>query len=79
MKMSKTSRLIASTIEQLKLGHGYFKSYLYRLLNYNSPRCRGRCTAKQTPEHLLRACPLYRQARVETIDKIGTDLRIGDS
>ena len=35
-----TTRELASALFQLKIGHGYFKAYLYRLGRSTSNRCR---------------------------------------
>ena len=51
--------MIFATIMQLKFGHGYFRSYLYRLKDYNSSKCTNRCNERQTPEHLLLNCNHY--------------------
>ena len=40
---------------QLKIGHGYFKSYLARLLVYTINRC-FICGIKENPEHLILYC-----------------------
>ena len=40
---------------QLKLGHGYFRFYLVRFLNYSSNRC-FTCGTKESPEHLILHC-----------------------
>ena len=40
---------------QLKLGHGYFKSYLVRLPVYSTDRCYT-CGTKENPEHLILHC-----------------------
>jgi len=40
----QTTKKVWSTYMQLKLGHGYFKSYLQRLPNYE-PRCSRNCSA----------------------------------
>ena len=53
------SKLIFATIMQLKFGHGYFRSYLHRLKDYNSSKCSNRCNQRQTPEHLLLNCIHY--------------------
>ena len=50
-------RSLTSAFYSLKLGHGYFRSYLHRLNKVNHFRCR--CGNKETPEHLLLSCPLY--------------------
>ena len=61
-KLISTMQTIASTIHQLRLGHGYFKSYLIRLPNYNSTRCQ--CSEPhQTVKHLLLGCPIYSRER----------------
>ena len=53
------SKLIFATIMQLKSGHGYFRSYLHRLKDYNSSKCTNLCNERQTPEHLLLNCIHY--------------------
>jgi ribonuclease HI len=55
----KTSRIIWSSYIQLKLGHGYFKSYLKRLPDYNSDRCDCDNNSIQSPAHLLLSCSKY--------------------
>ena len=61
-KLIRTKQTTASTIHQLRLGHGYFKSYLIRLPNYNSTRCQ--CSEPhQTVKHLLLGCPIYSRER----------------
>ena len=57
----RTRRELASAFYQLKLGHGYFKSYLYRLGHTTSDRCK--CGQKETPEHLLLSCTEHKVAR----------------
>ena len=49
-----TKREIASSFFQLKLGHGYLKSYLHRLGHTESDLCR--CGRRETPAHLLLSC-----------------------
>jgi hypothetical protein len=47
---------LISTINQLKLGHGYFRSYLSKFTrNYNSNKC-PLCHTVENPEHLLLFC-----------------------
>ena len=61
-KLISTKQTTASTIHQLRLGHGYFKSYLVRLPNNNSTRCQ--CSEpRQTVKHLLLGCPHYSRER----------------
>jgi hypothetical protein len=45
----------ASAFYQLKIGHGYIKSYLYRIKRADTDSCR--CGRRETAEHLLLACP----------------------
>ena len=54
--------MTASTIHQVRLGHGYFRAFLIRLPNYDSTRCHF-SEQVQTPKHLLLGCPLYREER----------------
>ena len=37
----------------MKIGHGYFKSYLHRLPDYDSQKCHDTCNKNQTSLHLL--------------------------
>jgi hypothetical protein len=62
-KLINTNRqTTASTIHQLRLGHGYFKSYLIRLPQYDSTKCQ--CSeALQNVRHLLLGCPLLKESR----------------
>ena len=53
---SNREKLIFSTFLQMKIGHGFFKSYLYRLPAYESNQCNGNCNEIQTPKHLLFNC-----------------------
>ncbi len=64
-KLRKIDRLTFSTFIQLKMGHGYFKSYLHRLSEDNSNKCYGICKARQTPEHLLLNCKHYRAEQLQ--------------
>jgi hypothetical protein len=52
---------------QLKLGHGYFKSYLVRLSGYDTDQCLVYKT-KQSPKHLILNCKTYKEKR-ETMRK----------
>ena len=49
-----TKRELASSFYQLKLGHGYLKSYLHRIGRSESDLCR--CGKRETTEHLLLSC-----------------------
>ena len=63
-------RSLTSAFYSLKLGHGYFRSYLYRLNKVDHYRCR--CGNKETPEHLLLSCPLYQQERPRALQSAST-------
>jgi ribonuclease HI len=64
-----TKRELASAFYQLKLGHGYIKSYLYRFNISTNDRCR--CGKRETPEHLLLDCPIYREPRNKLRSELG--------
>jgi hypothetical protein len=53
-----------SAFMQLKMGHGYFKSYLIRLPNYSTNKCFV-CGTKETPEHLILHCKATAAIREE--------------
>lgn len=57
----ETKREITSAFYSLKLGHGYFNSYLTRFQKRDSSLCS--CGSPQTPKHLLLSCRLYRNER----------------
>src|SRR5204862_7372369 len=50
------------TYIQLKLDHGYFKSYLNRISNYDSNICQF-CNTKKSSEYLLLFCRRYSQIK----------------
>lgn len=54
-------REITSAFYSIKLGHGYFNSYLERFQKRDSNLCS--CHKVQTPEHLLLECPRYKTER----------------
>jgi hypothetical protein len=56
---------------QLKLAHGYFRSYLVRLPDYDDDSC-PYCHryVKQTPHHLLFQCPSQSEIRQKTISQL---------
>ena len=58
-ELKQAKRLVFSTFTQIKLGHGYFKSYLERLPAYDTNLCNV-CKVKQTPEHMLLNCKIYK-------------------
>jgi ribonuclease HI len=51
-----------STIIQLKLGHGYFKSYLFNININESNKCYT-CKTKENPAHLILYCKNYNDIR----------------
>jgi hypothetical protein len=56
---------------QLKLAHGYFRSYLTRTPAYDSETCPN-CDSnqKETPHHLLLDCKNQSEIRKKTIQKL---------
>jgi hypothetical protein len=56
-----TKRELASSFFQLKIGHGYLKSYLFRLGLASSNKCI--CGQVENPSHLLLSCLLYKEQR----------------
>jgi hypothetical protein len=57
----KAKRAITSAYYQLKIGHGYLKSYLHRINKSTTDKCR--CRRPETAEHLLLVCKDYSQQR----------------
>ena len=53
---------IWSAFMQLKLGHGYFKSYLVRQSDYSTDRCYV-CGTREDPEHLILHCKVTQTVR----------------
>ncbi|KKA16684.1 hypothetical protein T310_9703, partial [Rasamsonia emersonii CBS 393.64] len=67
----KLTKQLWSSIIQLKLGHGYFRSYLVRLPAYNSGTCNlCQTNQEQTPYHLLFHCPAYRDIRYRAFSRV---------
>ncbi|RAL63918.1 hypothetical protein DID88_003106 [Monilinia fructigena] len=64
---SGTNRNTASAFFQLKLGHGYIKSYLHRFKLANN-KCI--CGNIEAPQHLLINCPIYKAERKEIFKEI---------
>src|SRR6202044_309139 len=54
-------RQVASAFYQLKLGHGFLKSYLQRIGRSDNDMCR--CGKRETAEHLLLSCKDLAAAR----------------
>ena len=70
------SKLIFATIMQMKFGHGYFRSYLHRLKDYNSSKYTGRCKERQTPKHLLMNCIHYSNGILNMKQNIDTTITL---
>ena len=69
-KFSNCEKLLLSIFLQMKIEHDYFKSYLCRLLTYESNRCNEECNEIQTFEHLLLHCRHYKKKRNEMKNNI---------
>lgn len=67
----KVERKIISAFYQLKVGHGYFKSYLHRIKMTTSDRCPCNGSTKQTPRHLILECKYYKNERRTMMQDIG--------
>ena len=64
-KLPNTDQTTASTIHQLRLGHGYFRAFLARLPSYNSTQCQ--CSERvQRVKRLLLGCRTYQSEREAT-------------
>ena len=72
-KMELIPKRLFSAMMQLKVGHGFFKSYLVRLPDYPHNRCFIDCNLIQSPEHLLLVCKHYREERIEFKKSIGNE------
>lgn len=69
-----TKRELASAFYQLKFGHGYIKSYLYRLNHVGNNKCS--CGVKETPDHLLLSCINLKEAREELKNQLNNNLNL---
>jgi ribonuclease HI len=71
----RLKKALSSTIIQLKLGHGYFRTYLARLPDYNSDSCIS-CFGNllESPEHLLLHCSKNQSLRNSLKEKYKQDL-----
>jgi ribonuclease HI len=63
-------RAIASSFYQLKLGHGYIKTYLNRFKHTTDDKCQ--CGQRETVDHLLLSCKKLKLARKQLYEKLGT-------
>ena len=66
----RCERAISSAFYSLQLGYRYFRSYLYWFYKTDSDRCR--CGSKETPKHLLFACPIYNTTQLERLRRAQT-------
>lgn len=57
----KCERAVSSAYYSIRLGHGFFREYLYRFYKTDDDKCR--CGLKETPIHLLTSCRLYEDVR----------------
>ena len=62
-----------SSYIQLKIGHGFFISYLKRLPNYESAECFCHRNTIQNPTYLILKYFEYRADRVETFEELAND------
>ena len=69
-----TKRETASSFFQLKLGHGYLKSYLYRLNIATSNKCV--CGQIETTTHLLLHCPIYKEERKTLLKRVKEGVKV---
>ena len=67
-------RELASSIFQLKIGHGYLKSYLHRLNITPDNKCI--CGLKETAKHLLLVCRDYRVERKALLKSVQEDIEV---
>ena len=49
----------------MKLDHDYFKSYLYKLSDYDTKKCHKNCDKDQISEHLLTICQYFKSEQSE--------------
>ena len=71
---SDTKREIRSSFYQLKLGHGYLKSYLYKIGLASNNKCR--CGSIETTIHLLLNCKVYKIQRKRLFASLKESLKI---
>ena len=67
-------RELASSFYQLKLGHRYLKSYLYKLYLIPDNKCT--CSSIETTIHLLLDCKVYKKPRAIMEKALKEELRI---
>src|SRR2546421_3268071 len=70
--MAQLPKQVISAITQLKTGHGFFNSYLAKIPNSGVISTKCSCSpARQTPEHLLLNCKLYKSERRQLKKDLG--------
>lgn len=69
LKHPTSKRSTLSAFFQLKIGHGFFNSYLHRFGKRDDPFCSCSRTP-QTPSHLLLSCRLYRRQRKDLFEDL---------
>lgn len=67
-----SKREASSAFFQLKLGHGYFRSYLFKRGHAVNDKCS--CGHKETPDHLLLSCREYKKEQKELEKELRTKL-----
>lgn len=67
---NRIDKLTIALMMQLKLGHGFFKSYLVRLFTYDTKKCNGECNYTQDPEHLLIKCRWFQDEKSKLIKQM---------
>jgi hypothetical protein len=70
ISLSGTKRELASSLYQLKIGHGYYRDYLCKI--GRSRTCLYSCGKVETPRHLVLSCSELSRARARLRDKLGT-------
>ena len=76
LELKKADRLTFSTYMQLKIGHKYFKSYLYHLLAYDTRHCHGTYTGVQSPDHILMHCRHFRAKQQALREELGQKMLV---
>ena len=58
------------------MGHGYFKSYLKRLPDFDSDKCDFNNQNTESPAHLLLDCSKYQAARLKLRERLKINLSL---
>jgi hypothetical protein len=70
ISLPTVKRVLASAFYQLKIGHSYYRDYMYRIEHSSTNLCT--CGKVETPRHLLLGCPNLVVARAKLRDSLGT-------